>query len=46
VRKRLRQDLDRDEAIEPRVARAIDLSHSTGAEWGDDLVRTEARTDA
>ena len=26
------QDLDRDGAIEPRVARAIDLAHAAGAE--------------
>ena len=37
-----RQDLDRDVAIEPRVARAIDLAHSAGAEQRDDVVEAEA----
>ena len=31
--RRRRQDLDRDVAVEPRVARAIDLAHPAGAEW-------------
>ena len=34
------QHLDGDRAVEPRIVRAIDLSHSAGA---DDLVRSEAR---
>ena len=42
-RDRLWQDLDGDIAIELRVARAIYLAHATGAEGGDNLVRTEAR---
>ena len=37
-----RQDLDRDRAIEPRVARAIDLPHPAGPKGGEDLVRAEA----
>src|SRR5216110_1747018 len=37
-----RQDLDRDGAIEPRIARAIDLAHAAGSERRDDLVRPEA----
>src|SRR5204863_7742647 len=37
------QDLDRHVAIELRVARAIDLAHAAGAEWGDDFVRADAR---
>ena len=39
---RLGQDLDRDVAVEPRVARAIHLAHAAGAEGGEDLVRTQA----
>ena len=37
-----RQDLDRDGAIEPRVARLVDLAHAAGADGGDDLVRAES----
>ena len=37
----LRQDLDRDGAIQPRVLRLVDLSHSSGAERREDLVGTE-----
>jgi hypothetical protein len=36
-----RQDFHRDAAIEAYVARAIDLAHAAGAEWRDDLVRTQ-----
>ena len=36
-----RQDLDRDLAIERRVARAVDLAHAARAERGDDLVLSE-----
>ena len=32
ARERLRQDLDRDLAIELGVARAVDLAHAAGAE--------------
>ena len=39
---RLGQDLDRDVAIQLRVARAIDLAHAAGAEGRQDLVRAEA----
>ena len=39
---RLGQDLDRDVAIQLRVARAIDLAHAAGAERRQDLVRAEA----
>ena len=35
------QDLDRDLAAEPGVARAIDLAHAALAELGHDLVRSE-----
>ena len=34
--------LDRDVAIEPRVARPIHFTHAAGAEGGEDLVRAEA----
>ena len=37
------QDLERDVAIQLRVARAIDLAHAAGAEGGEDFVRAEAR---
>ena len=37
-----RQDLDRDGAIQARVARLVDLAHSAGADWREDLVRAEA----
>ena len=36
------QDLDGDAAIQPRVARAIDLAHAAGADRLTDLIRTEA----
>ena len=35
------QDLDRDGAIEPRVARLVDLAHAAGAERRQDLVGAE-----
>jgi hypothetical protein len=34
------QDLDGDVALQPRVAGAIDLAHSAGAEHGFDFVGT------
>jgi hypothetical protein len=37
----LGQDLDRDRAIEPRVARLVDLTHTAGAERTQDFVGTE-----
>ena len=40
---RLRQDLDRHLAREPRVPRPVDLPHPARAERRDDLVGTEAR---
>ena len=36
------QDLDRDGAIEPRVAGRVDFAHTAGAERAGDLVRAEA----
>src|SRR5262245_37235759 len=41
-----RQDLDRDAAIEPRVARLVDLAHAARAQGREDLVRTEPETGA
>ena len=38
-----RQHLDRDRAIEPRIARAVDLAHPAGADRRDDLIRPESR---
>jgi hypothetical protein len=38
-----RQHFDRDGAVQPRVARAIDLSHSPGANQPDDFIGAEAR---
>ena len=37
-----RQHLDRDIAVEPRIARPVDVPHASGAEGREDLVRTEA----
>ena len=36
------QDLDRDDAIEPRVARLVDLAHAAGADEREDFVGAEA----
>ena len=43
-RQRIRKDLDRHVAIELRVARAIHLAHSAGAQRGEDFVQTERST--
>ena len=43
-REELRQDLDRDVAIQLRVAGAIHLAHSARAKQGDDLIRPQARS--
>ena len=40
--KGLGQELQRDIAIELRVARAIDLTHPAHADAGDDFIGTEA----
>jgi hypothetical protein len=40
----MRQNFQRDIAIEARIARAIDLAHAAGADGGQDLVRPEAST--
>src|SRR5438552_1384513 len=42
VSKVLRKDLDRDLALQPRIAGAIDLAHAACTDGGDDLVRAEA----
>ena len=39
------EDLDRDAAVEPRVARLIDLAHPARAQCGQDLVRTQASSE-
>ena len=38
-----REDLDRDVAIQLRIARAVDLAHAAAPEERRDLIRTEAR---
>jgi hypothetical protein len=40
---RHRQNLDRDVAVEPGVARAIDLAHAAGAQERDDFVHSNPR---
>ena len=42
ARKRRGEDFDRDDAIEARVARLVDLSHASGPKERDDFVVTEA----
>jgi hypothetical protein len=42
-RERLRQNLDRDRAIESGIAGAVDFAHSTCADRRDDFVRSEPR---
>ena len=32
-----------DRAVEPCIARLVDLAHSAGAEWGENFIRAEAR---
>ena len=39
----VREDLDRDLAPQPRVARAIDLAHATRAKQREDFIRAEMR---
>ena len=39
------EHLDGDRAIEPDVARAVDLAHAARADGAEDFVRTEARAD-
>ena len=41
-RERAGQNLDRNVAAEPRVARAVHFTHPARAECGQDLVRSEA----
>jgi hypothetical protein len=40
-----RQDLERDIAPQPRIVRAIHVSHAARADGGQDFVRTQARSD-
>src|SRR6516165_6328716 len=42
AREHLRQPLERDVTIELRVSGAIDLAHAAFADFGDDIVRSEA----
>ena len=42
-RELFRENLDRDFATQPPVARPIDLSHASGAQRDEDLVRSETR---
>jgi hypothetical protein len=39
----LPEHLDRHDAPEPAIARAVDLAHAAGAERLEDFVRSEAR---
>jgi hypothetical protein len=39
-----REHLDRDDAVEPLIARAIHLSHTAGAERRQDFVWAESRS--
>ena len=39
---RVREDLQRDLAVQLRIARAIHLAHAAGADGGEDFVRAEA----
>jgi hypothetical protein len=41
--KHIREDFDRDVAVELRIPRAVDLAHSAGTERRDDLINTEPR---
>ena len=44
ARERIRQDLDRDVAIEPRVARAVHLAHPARAQQRQDFELPDVRT--
>jgi hypothetical protein len=44
LREQVREDLDGDVAIEPRIAGAIHLSHAAGADGGQDFARAETST--
>src|SRR5262245_17489694 len=43
-REMLGQHFDRDEAIEPAIARSVDLAHAARAKWRHDLVWAERGT--
>jgi hypothetical protein len=40
-----RQDLDREHAIEPGIAHAVDLTHPARPERGEDFIGAELRPD-
>ncbi len=40
------KNFDRDVAVKLRIARAVDLAHSAGAERREDLVHAEAHSGA
>jgi hypothetical protein len=42
ARERGRQNLQRDVAIQLRIARPIHLAHTAGADGGDDFIRSES----
>src|SRR5262245_65116034 len=44
ARQPLRQELQRDMASEPGIARSIHLAHATRAEKGDDFIRANVRS--
>jgi hypothetical protein len=44
ARERRRQNLDGDVAVEARIAGAIHLAHSAGADGVEDLIGSDART--
>jgi hypothetical protein len=43
AREGIGEGFERDVAAEPRVARAVDLAHATGADLRDDFEGTETR---
>jgi hypothetical protein len=43
ARERRRENLDRDGAIEPRIAGAIDFTHTACADERDNFINAEAR---
>ena len=46
AREQRRQDLDRDVAVQPRIARLVDLAHAAGAQQRQDFVGAQAGTGA
>ena len=35
-------DLDRDDAVQARIARFVNVAHAAGSQMGEDLVRSKA----